>query len=270
MEISKQIKLLIKKYAIYPSKQLGQNFLVSSDALRFIQDTVNPAINKTYIEIGAGFLFCTMLIAEKAKEVIAIEKDRRFVPYYNEIIHPGIKIIIGDALKMDFSKYGKAEVFGNIPYNISSPLILKLADTNTVKRIVLLLQKEFARRILAGPNNKDYGAITAFTDFFFEKKFLKTLPPHFFYPMPSVSSTVIELKRKEVLPDVSQSVLFHIIRDAFLQRRKTLLNALKKDFNTVQLEKAFANAGLPLNIRGESLSLDDFICIAKYLEKHFQ
>ncbi len=268
MEISKQIKLLIKKYAIYPSKQLGQNFLISSDALRFIQNAVDPVTDKTYIEIGAGFLFCTMLVAEKSKEVIAIEKDKRFIPYYNETVHPRIKIVIGDALKIDFSRYGVTEAFGNIPYNISSPLILKLANTNTVKRTVLLLQKEFARRILAVPDNKDYGAITIFADFFFEKKFLKTFPPHFFYPMPSVSSTLIELKRREVLPDVNKSILFRIVRGAFSQRRKTLFNALKRDFNVVQLKKAFADAGLPLNIRGESLSLNDFLKIAKWFEKH--
>ncbi len=265
MEISEQVRLLIKKYSLYPSKRLGQNFLIDRSAIFYIRDAINPASGRTYLEIGPGFLFITNSVAERAKKIIAIEKDKRFEPYYEDARHENIEIVMQDALKVDFSQWDVEELFGNIPFNISSPLIVKIAKIKTINRAVLLFQKEFAKRLLAGPGNKDYGSITIFTDFFFKKQFLKTFPPHFFYPMPLVSSTLINLVRRTDIQVVNEDLLFRIVKGAFSKRRKTLFNALKEDFDGDILKKAIINTGLPIEIRGENLSLEEFIRVSKNL-----
>ncbi|MCD6107701.1 MAG: ribosomal RNA small subunit methyltransferase A [Caldisericaceae bacterium] len=265
MEISKQIRLLIKKYSLYPSKRLGQSFLIDRSAIFYIRDAINPVNDRIYLEIGPGFLFITNSVAERAKKIIAIEKDKRFEPYYEDTRPENIEIVIQDALKVDFSQWDVEELFGNIPFNISSPLIVKIAKTKTINRAVLLFQKEFAKRLLAGPGNKDYGSITIFTDFFFKKQFLKTFPPHFFYPMPLVSSTLINFVRRTDIQSVNEDLLFRIVKGAFSKRRKTLFNTLKKDFDGDILKNAIIDAGLPIEIRGENLSLEEFIRVSENL-----
>ena len=174
------------------------------------------------------------------------------------------KKVIAISIDQNLNK-SMEELFGNIPFNISSPLIVKIAKTKTINRGVLLFQKEFAKRLLAGPGNKDYGSITIFTDFFFKKQFLKTFPPHFFYPMPLVSSTLINFVRRTDTQSVNENLLFCIVKGAFSKRRKTLFNALKKDFDGDILKNAIINAGLPIEIRGENLSLEEFIRVSKNL-----
>ncbi len=266
MGLLSKVRILIKTYGIFPSQKFGQNFLVEGSALEFIKNSIAPQKDKTYIEVGPGFLFLTEEVAKQAGKIVAIEKDRRFEKFYRENAPKNVEIILGDALKENFSRFGASELYGNIPYNISTDLLVKMSGEPGINRAVLLLQKEFAMRLLAPPGNKTYGAITVFIDFFFEKKFLKTFPPHFFYPRPSVSSTLIELRKKENPGGVDAEFLFKVVRSAFSGRRKKISNSLSGVFGKEKTLYALGKAGIPESTRPEQLSSSDFIKLSEFLK----
>ncbi len=265
MEIQRSIKILIEKYKIFPSEKLGQNFLINSKALNYITEAINPDKNKSYIEIGSGFLQLTNLVAERAKEVIAIEKDTRFKNFYREITSPNIKIIFADALDIDLSKFPINEVYGNIPYYISSQLIIRISHFMNVKRGVFLLQKEYANRILSKKGSKDYGSITVLVDFFFNKRYLRTFPSSFFYPKPTINSALIELNRKEIDKNLDVQNFLALLRTSFGMRRKKLFNNLKQKFKEEVIKEAMLNAKIPLNSRAENLDIDQYINLYRKL-----
>ncbi len=264
MEISRETKRLISQYHIFPSDKLGQNFLIGASALQFIVDAINPQKDKSYIEVGAGFLFITKMVASNGKRVFAIEKDKRFGTFYDEFkessdeVANKIEIIQGDALKIDFSLLDADEIFGNIPYYISSELLVKIANTANIKRGIILFQKEFADRILSYPKESEYGAITVLIDFYFDKKFLKTFPPSFFFPRPSVSSAFVELKR-HAAPGIDSENFFKLVRSAFGMRRKKLVNNLKADFSLDRLLTSLDKLSIRRDVRAEELSVSDFV-----------
>ncbi len=268
MGLLTELKILIKEYKINPSQRMGQNFLIESSALEYIKNQIKPDKTKTYIEIGPGFLFLTKTVSPHAGKIIAIEKDKRFTLFYLKNKPKNVQIIINDALKVDFSLFDSTEIFGNIPYNISTELLLKISREADINRAVLLLQKEFAARLLASPGNKTYGAITVFIDFFFEKKFLKTFPPHFFYPRPKISSTLIELKKKTVDHSIDTDLLFKIVRTAFGKRRKKILNSLSELFGKEKSMEALKSANIPENARPESLDTKSFLKLYEFLKKY--
>jgi 16S rRNA (adenine1518-N6/adenine1519-N6)-dimethyltransferase len=220
---------------------------------------INPNKNNFYIEIGPGFLQLTKPVSEKAKQVIAIEKDKRFEIFYKQITKPNITILFLDALDFDFKSLQVAEVYGNIPYYISSELIIKIASSENIKRAILLLQEEYAKRILSKKDSKDYGAITVLVDFFFNKKFIKTFPPNFFYPRPTINSSLIELTRKETYEGINVQNFLDFIRIAFGMRRKKLYNNLKRKFRKEFIKDVMINANIPLDARAENLSVDQYI-----------
>jgi 16S rRNA (adenine1518-N6/adenine1519-N6)-dimethyltransferase len=268
MEISRQIKLLIAQYKVFPSDRLGQNFLIGSSALDFVLKAINPKEDRSYIEVGAGFLYITKLIAVHSQHVFAIEKDKRFAPYYKDFFESGedvvskVEIIQDDALKVDFNKLNARELCGNIPYYISSDLLVKIAYSSKIERAVILFQKEFADRILAHPNTSEYSAITVLVDFYFDKKFLKTFPESFFYPRPTVSSTFVELTRHKT-PNIKEEDFFKFVRASFGMRRKKITNNLKSLFPQEKIEKALTSIGLDVDVRAEKLSCEDFISLYK-------
>ena len=259
MEIQRQIKVLIEKYRIFPSDKLGQNYLINLQAIDYIVHLINPDKNKTYIEIGPGFLQLTNPIAEKAKEIVAIEKDKRFENFYKEFEKSNIKIIFSDALDFDLINSEAHEIYGNIPYYISSELIIKIACALNIERTVLLLQEEYAKRILSKKDSKDYSSITVLVDFFFNKKFIKTFPSNFFYPKPSVNSSLIELNRKEIYKDIDIQDFLHLVRVSFGMRRKKLYNNLKQKFKENVIKEAMLNADISLDVRAENLDVSQYI-----------
>ena len=269
MELSKKVKLLIDKYRVFPSKKMGQNFLINGSALQFIKNSIAPEKSKTYVEVGPGFMFLTELVAKNAREIIAIEKDRRFAEYYKEIKNTNIKIVFEDVLEVDFDAFEAEELFGNIPYNITTDLIVKITRSKKIKRSILLLQKEFAKRLLSDPNTKEYGAITVFVDFFFEKQFLKTFPPHFFYPKPKVSSSLIELKERTIKEDTDTEFFFKIVRAAFSKRRKQIANSLSSVFDKEAVVNALKEANIKPSRRAETLNLGDFGRIYNFLKNYY-
>ncbi|BAL80553.1 16S rRNA (adenine(1518)-N(6)/adenine(1519)-N(6))-dimethyltransferase RsmA [Caldisericum exile] len=258
MEISREVKLLIDKYNFKASKRLGQNFLVSSSALNFIVEALTPSKDKSYIEVGPGFAFLTKSVAQFSRHIYAIELDKRFEPFYNENPIQNVTFILGDALSIDFNQFDATEIYGNIPYYITSDLIIKVAKSK-LKRAVFLVQDEFAKRLISNVSTKEYGSITVFTKFFFEVSFLKRFPPSFFIPRPDVYSSLIELKRIREFNPVYEDFLQFVHR-AFTQRRKKLLTTLKASYN-FDFSKVFSEIGLTENARAEDVSVDEFFTI---------
>ncbi len=268
MGLLSELKILVKQYSLNPSKKMGQNFLIEDSALEFIKEKIKPLKDEAYIEVGPGFLFLTKKIAESAGKIIAIEKDKRFLPFYLENKLQNVEIIINDALKENFSSFGASEIYGNIPYNISTDLLVKISNETKIKRAVLLLQKEFAMRLLASPGNKTYGAITVFIDFFFNKKFLKTFPPHFFYPRPKISSTLIELTKKKQNISVNTELFFKIVRTAFGKRRKKIINPLSELFGKEKAIEGVHYANISEDARAENLNANDYLRLYEFFEKY--
>ena len=267
MDTGQEVKLLIEHYGITPQDWLGQNFLISTSGVNYILQAINPSPNKTYLEVGAGFLILTKAVASKARKVIAIEKDGRFQQFYKDCTLNNIEVIIGDALDLDFTAPGASEIFGNIPYYISSQILIKTGKCKNIERAVLLFQKEFADRILASPNSKKYGAITVLVDLYFDKKFIKTMPSSFFYPRPTISSTLVELTRREISQDINEERFLKLVRCSFSMRRKKLLNNLKEKYGEREVKEAIERLCLPPQVRAENLSIDKFIALYKALER---
>ncbi len=264
MEISREVKLLIDKYNFKASKRLGQNFLVSSSALNFIVEAINPSKDESYIEIGPGFAFLTRNIAQFSKHIYAIELDKRFVQFYEENPIPNVSFILADALTVDFNQFDASEIYGNIPYYITSELIMKVAKSK-LSRAVFLVQDEFAKRLVSNIKTKDYGSITVFAKFFFEVKFHKRFPPNFFIPRPDVYSSLIELKRIREFRETYQGFL-QFVHKAFNRRRKKLLTTLSEFYN-FDFSKIFKDLGLNENVRPEDVSVDEFFAIYSLFEK---
>lgn len=271
MEISREIKFLISKYNFRPKDHLGQNFLIASQGLNVIVEVLNPQKDLSYIEIGAGFLTLTRLVSRRAKKVYAVEKDSQYLNFYKDFLEENketnIEILLQDALDLDYGVLQTDEVYGNIPYNISSDLIVKLSKENNIKRIILLLQKEFSDRILANPKTKEYGVLTILTDLFFDKKFIRTFPESFFFPRPQVFSSLIELKRKNAY-SIEIEGFISFVRKSFQMRRKKLINNIKENFPEEKIHNALKKAGLAENIRPEELSSDQYISLFNALTIH--
>jgi len=264
MEISREVKLLIDKYNFKASKRLGQNFLVSSSALNFIVEALNPSKEKNYIEIGPGFALLTREVAKYAGHIYAIELDERFKPYYDENPIPNVTFIMEDALNIDFDNFHADEIYGNIPYYITSDLVMKVARSS-LSRAVLLVQDEVATRLTSNVSEKAYGSITVFTKFFFEVKFLKRFPPSFFIPRPDVYSSLIELKRiKTYLPD--DDAFLEFVHSAFNHRRKKLISNLKDLYN-IDFLPIFDALHLSPNVRPDGVSKDEYIALFNEIRK---
>lgn len=264
MEISQQLKILIEKYGFNIKKNLGQNFLIATSAINFIVEVVCDEPKKNYIEIGAGFAFLTKEVEKKANFVFAIEKDKTFLEFYKDLSLPNVQFIIEDALNVDFDEFNAQDLFGNIPYYISSDLIIKIAKSKIV-RAVLLLQDEFAQRIIAKPNTKEYSSITVLTNFFFQTTFIKRFPPSFFFPRPNVYSTLIELKRiREYDSNLEDFLVF--IHRAFFSKRKKLISNLKK-FYMADFSSIFSELGINILARPEDIANETYFKIYENMIK---
>lgn len=267
MEISREVRLLISEYKFKPVKHLGQNFLVSASALNFIVDAIAPEKDKTYIEVGPGFSILTKEVSKRAKFIYAIEKDERFREFYSENPIDNVQFIIADALQEDFDRLGADEIFGNIPYYISSLLLLKIARSK-INRAVLLLQDEFAARILASHNTKEYGSITVAIQFFFDVKFLKRFPPSFFFPRPDVYSTLIELKRVRAY-DPTDEAYIEFIHKVFNHRRKKLISNMKSLYG-VNFVELFKSLDIDESARPDDIAQDKYFELYENMVKFYK
>ena len=285
MNIYDETKFIMKKYGIRANKSLGQNFLVSDEAVEKIVESAEISKDDLVIEIGPGLGTLTNELLKKAKKVIAIELDSRMVEILDErfSLFNNFEIINDDVLKVDLvniiksekenNEIKEAKIVANLPYYITTPIIMKLLESRLdLESITVMIQKEVAERLCAIPGEKQSGAITYSVYYYAEAYKVLEVKNTSFIPAPEVDSEVIKLKiRKEPPIKVeSEKKLFKIIKYAFMQRRKTLLNALSKcDLfkNKEEIKKIFDELDFDERIRGEELSLEDFAKIANKIEK---
>ena len=276
-------KEIMRKYNIAPQKKYGQNFLIDDFALDKIIQNADIKKDDLVIEIGPGLGNLTKRLCEKAGQVIAVEIDSNMVKILNtEYSYLKNLIILNeDIMKIDlkqlvdqFHEMRCVKVVANLPYYITTPIIMKLLEDNVgISLIEVMVQKEVAERLCAMPTGRNYGAITVAVNYYSKPSYIVTVPSKSFLPAPDVDSAVVMLEvYGEPKVKVDKNLFFSIVKAAFSQKRKTLLNSLgSANVNGVNKEKLtniLTELGIDLNIRAERLSLEDFENISiKYLNK---
>ena len=260
MNTYEETKYIMNKYNVHPNKRLGQNFLFDETSLKKIAENVQE--NDTIIEIGPGLGTLTAILGQKAKKVIAVELDKNMVQILNDRfkLYENIEILNEDILNVDLDKMApKAKVIANLPYYITTPIIIKLLKTN-IKEITILIQQEVAQRICAKTGEKKAGAITYFVDYYAEAQIIANVPKEVFVPAPEVESSIVKMKvREEKKVKVKdEKLLFEIIRTNFNGRRKTLLNSLCNIIEKEKLKSILEELNIDSNVRGENLTLEQY------------
>ena len=276
-EALKETKFLMKKYKIKANKNLGQNFLIDDMALQDIANGAEICEDDLVIEIGPGLGSLTELLLEKAKKVICIELDKKMVKILRDrfIAYKNLEIINEDVLRINLNELIKEEkendssiksvkVVANLPYYITTPIIMKLVENDLdIKSITVMIQKEVAERLIAIPGTKETGAITYTMYYYCEGKKIREVENTCFIPEPEVTSEVINLKLREnpTVQVKDKKVMFKIIKSAYMQRRKTLINSLTSVGvfkNKEEGIQALKKLGLKEDIRPENMKIEDF------------
>ena len=287
MNIFEETKFIINKYKVKANKNLGQNFLIDEQVIKDIIDGAEINNEDLVIEIGPGLGTLTAFLLEKAKKVICIELDKKMIRILNDrfIAYNNIELINDDVLKIDLNQIIKEEkekdnirkvkIVANLPYYITTPIIMRLIENKLdIESITVMIQKEVADRIIEIPGDKNTGAITYTVFYYCEGKKIREVENTSFIPMPEVTSEVINLKlRKEPYVKVaSEKVFFNIIKSSFMQRRKTLLNALVNTGVFKNKEEGLeflSQLNLDENIRAENLKIEDFAVLCNlFCEKY--
>ena len=276
---------LMKKYHIKANKSLGQNFLIDENVVEKIVEKSNISKEDLVIEIGPGLGTLTSKLLEKAGKVVAIELDKKMLNILNDrfYLYDNFSLINQDVLKVDLGKLieeekeknglKNAKIVANLPYYITTPIIMKLLEEKLdLESITVMIQKEVAKRLVSIPGSKSAGAITYTVYFYSIAKELLEVPNNSFIPEPEVTSEVIKLdiRKEEPVKVKSKKVMFRIIKCAFMQRRKTLLNALvntKVFLNKEEGIKVLKELNLSEDIRPEKLTLEDFANITNIILK---
>ena len=278
-----ETKDILKKYNIVANKKLGQNFLIDDEVIEGIVSAANVNKNDLIIEIGPGLGTLTKRLLENGGKVICIELDTRMIGILNDRFkfYNNFEVINQDVLKVDLNKLinenkneelRTAKIVANLPYYITTPIIMKLLeDRLDIESITVMVQKEVADRLVDVPGGKNSGAITYGVSYYTKPKKVIDVPNNSFIPAPEVNSSVIKLNvlDKPAVDVQSEEMLFRIIKMAFMQKRKTLLNGLTNGnlASKEQIEEMLTNLGFDLKIRGEKLSLEDFAKIADYVSQ---
>lgn len=283
MDLTKpsELKRLLAAHGLHLSKRFGQNFLVDRVHLMRVVDTAAVGPEDHIFEIGPGVGTLTVELAQRAASVVSVELDRSVIPALTAVTvdYPTVTIVQDDALRIDLpaflgERWGQTpgKVVANIPYNITSPLIVKLLENKRLFRsITLMVQKEVADRLRAKPATDDYGALSVFAQYHAEVTAPFVVPKGAFFPPPKVDSAIIHLIPRDAPPvEVpSDAAFFSVSRSAFGQRRKTLLNALTNaealPFAREDIHSALETAGIDGQRRGETLTLEEIAAVTRVL-----
>ena len=274
---------ILQKYNFNFQKKFGQNFLIDEHVLDKIIRAAEITKDDYVLEIGPGIGTMTQYLACAAREVTAVEIDRALIPILEDTLkeYDNVSIINEDILKVDIAALAKEKnggrpikVVANLPYYITTPIIMGLFESHVpLESITVMVQKEVADRMQVGPGTKDYGALSLAVQYYAKPEIVANVPPNCFMPRPKVGSAVIKLTRYEKPPVEVQDerLMFRLIRASFNQRRKTLVNGIKNsgDFSLgkEEIENIFEKCGLPLNIRGEALTLEQFAMLANCISE---
>lgn len=274
---------ILNKYSFAFQKKYGQNFLIDTHVLEKIIRAADITKDDFVLEIGPGIGTLTQYLCESAREVVAVEIDKMLIPILEDTLsaYDNITVLNEDILKVDLASLVKEynnnrpiKVVANLPYYITTPIIMDLFEKHIpLAGVTVMIQKEVADRIKAMPGSKDYGALSLAVQYYAEPYIAANVPPNCFMPRPKVGSAVINLKPYKNPPYhvEDESLLFSLIRASFNQRRKTLVNGINNyeglSFTKEDILKALEDLGIPKDVRGEALSLEEFIKIANYLSK---
>ena len=269
----------LKKEKFRFKKQFVQNFISDDHLLAKIVEAAEITPEDVVIEIGPGAATLTAALAEKAAQVIAIEIDKDLFPIIERRMagYANFELVAGDAMKVDFdalaAKYGakRYKVVANLPYYITTPIVMRFLEEGfRVSELVIMVQQEVADRFLANPGTKAYGAITAAINYYGSVSRAFNVPRTMFTPRPEVDSSIVKIKCYENKPFEAddEKLLRRVIKAAFGQRRKTLNNALKAlNLPKDELDKALQRAGIDAARRGETLSVEEFVCLSNAISK---
>lgn len=269
---------VLNKYHFTFQKKYGQNFLIDPHVLDKIIEAAQITEDDYVIEIGPGIGTMTQGLLKRAREVSAIEIDAALIPILKDTLkeYDNVNIIHGDVLKVDLKKLiderngGKpVKIVANLPYYITTPIIMGLFESHVpIESITVMVQKEVAERMQVGPGTKDYGALSLAVQYYAKPYIVANVPPNCFVPRPKVGSAVIRLTSHTESPVQvdDEKLMFSLIRASFNQRRKTLANGLKNsgdlNFTKEQVIEAITSIGLDENVRGETLTLEQFAALS--------
>ncbi len=273
----KTVKNIMQAYGLRPQKELGQNFLTDISVVSGIADECCDGRSKTILEIGPGMGVLTVELAQRYEKVIALEIDERLLPVLGYTLSgfDNTTVVNTDVMKADLDallapefERGGVSVCANLPYYITSPILMRLLESGLpFDYITVMVQKEVAERLCARPGSKDCGAITLAVAYRGEAELLFNVPADRFLPAPKVDSAVVRIRMYKDKPCVpkNEDMLFSVIRAAFAQRRKTLTNALSAAFPSLSKEsltEILERLGLRPDIRGEKLGIEQFVALS--------
>lgn len=275
-----ELRTLLNRHGFRFSKSMGQNFLIDASVPVQIAESVHADAGCGVLEIGPGIGCLTAELAKRAEKVLSVELDRSLQPLLMETLADAdnVELLFSDIMKQDIRRLAEERlpqqtklVCANLPYNITTPVLTALVQAGCFERICVMIQKEVAERICADPGGKDYGAFSLLMQWYCKTELLFTVPPHCFLPQPKVTSAVIRLTRRTEPPENADNpeLMFRIIRAAFNQRRKTLVNAMTSAMPALKkedCERILKLCGLDTNIRGEKLKLGDFARISNEID----
>jgi 16S rRNA (adenine1518-N6/adenine1519-N6)-dimethyltransferase len=275
-------KEIIRQYAIKPRKRLGQSFLMEQNVIRNIYAIAQVTKNDIVVEIGAGIGVLTEELAQNSAKLIAVEIDDKLVEVLKDKLlkYNNVQIYSDDILKFNFGAIDrdgeqKIKVIGNVPYNITSPVLFHLLSfRKIIDSFVLMLQKEVIQRLVAPPYGKNYGVPSVILQMFASVEKVLDVPAICFYPHPKVESSVMKgfFLERPLVELADENFFIRLVRDAFAQRRKMLINNLRKSkllegFSDVDLKEALDASGIDGQRRGETLSVEEFGYLSNILKE---
>ena len=271
-----EIRALLARHKFRFSKSKGQNFLTAAWVPEDIAASADLDENTGVLEVGPGVGCLTQELSLRAGKVLSVELDRDLRPVLAETLAEcgNVEILFADALKLDLAALAEEHMPGlrhvvcaNIPYNVTSPLLTAFLEAGCFETVTVMIQREVAKRICAGPGTADYGAFGIFVQWYAVPELLFDVPPACFVPQPKVTSSVVRLRRRAAPPAAvrDEKLFFRVVRAAFNQRRKTLVNALSAqlpELEKAQLEQILSSLGYDVRIRGEILDIEGFAKIS--------
>ena len=265
------VHYICKRFDIKMSKKLGQNFLIKRGIVDEIVHAAEITVGEPVLEVGPGIGTLTQGLAQSGADVTAIELDRRLLEVLDTTLasYDNVRIIHGDVLKLDvptIMNHKPFKVVANLPYYITTPIIMSLLESKLpIERLVVMVQKEVALRMIAKPGTKDYGALSVAVQYYTEPDIVLDVPPKSFLPAPAVTSSVIRcvLRDKPSVDVIDEKLFFRVVKAGFAQRRKTFSNTMKTTGLTRdRIEELLAKANIDGQRRGETFTLQEFADVA--------
>lgn len=265
------VRYIVDRFGLRMNKRLGQNFLIRRSVVDAIAEAADLKEGDPVLEIGPGIGTLTQALAETGAAVTTVELDEHLLPVLAKTLehYPNVRVVHGDILRIDIDElmgHKPFKVCANLPYYITTPIIMKLLELRLpMERLVVMVQKEVAERMISGPGSKIYGALSVAVQYYTEPRAILEIPPKAFLPPPEVTSSVVAMDVRKTPPVTvtEESRFFKVVKTAFSQRRKTFANTMKSaGLAKAEVEAILADCHIDGSRRGETFSLDEFAAVA--------